>query len=379
MTTTSKPWREILDVHPAADLLPLMGEAELRELADDIKAQGHLIDPVTVMVGGPEKKVLLDGRNRLDALALLGWDIVDEHGELRGNLYNLLIDLPGATAHWAVHDPYRYVLSANVRRRHLTAEQKREVVTKLLKGDPTKSNRQIAKLVQVDHKTVAAVRAKAEAGGEIPHVTTTVGGDGKSYRAKQAIKHEHHEPVRDPDDATKKKPSHIVSKSAGVMINSGPIEATQHLDSVPELMWVDLMRVRRDHLHTRLNYDCRCLAEFIEDAQIMHAKLGFASARDLVRDGFHLEPDEASRAVDVIQRLLKSKQPPLIIRSEAMGPVDRCTSDVRALVLRYLKGMEPNEFSPLIATLREEIDDLEEVAERRKQDRSAPVDAVVPK
>ena len=41
-------------------------------------------------------------------------------------------------------DPYEYVLSANLHRRHLTAEQKREIIAKLLKAQPEKSNRTIA-------------------------------------------------------------------------------------------------------------------------------------------------------------------------------------------------------------------------------------------
>jgi hypothetical protein len=37
---TTKPkrcWRNHISVHPAAELFPLMGEAELRELANDIE------------------------------------------------------------------------------------------------------------------------------------------------------------------------------------------------------------------------------------------------------------------------------------------------------------------------------------------------------
>ena len=69
-------------------------------------------------------------------------------------------------------DPYAYVISANVHRRHLTAEQKREIIAAVLKAQPSKSNRTIAKQTKVDHKTVGAVREKLEAGGEIPHVMT---------------------------------------------------------------------------------------------------------------------------------------------------------------------------------------------------------------
>jgi hypothetical protein len=41
-------------------------------------------------------------------------------------------------------DAYSYVMSANIHRRHLTIEQKRELIGKLLKAQPKQSNRQIA-------------------------------------------------------------------------------------------------------------------------------------------------------------------------------------------------------------------------------------------
>ena len=71
-------------------------------------------------------------------------------------------------------------MSANIHRRHLTAEQKRESIAKVLKAQPSKSNRTIAKQAKVDDKTVAVVRGKLEATAEIPQLTKTVGKDGKA-------------------------------------------------------------------------------------------------------------------------------------------------------------------------------------------------------
>jgi hypothetical protein len=65
-------------------------------------------------------------------------------------------------------DPASYVVSMNVARRHLTQEQKRELVAKLLVAHPDKSDRQIAETTKTDHKTVGKVRRAKEARGEIP-------------------------------------------------------------------------------------------------------------------------------------------------------------------------------------------------------------------
>jgi hypothetical protein len=59
-------------VHPAAAMLPMMSDAELDELAEDIKANG-LIESIMLFadsVGGP--LCVLDGRNRLAAFKRLG-------------------------------------------------------------------------------------------------------------------------------------------------------------------------------------------------------------------------------------------------------------------------------------------------------------------
>ena len=45
-------------------------------------------------------------------------------------------------------DLYALVLSYNVHRRHLTAEQRRELIAKVLKATPQKSNRKIADMVK---------------------------------------------------------------------------------------------------------------------------------------------------------------------------------------------------------------------------------------
>lgn len=60
-------------------------------------------------------------------------------------------------------------VSLNVDRRQLTREQKRQVVAAQLKRHPEKSNREHARQIGVDHKTVDAVRDSLEESGEIPH------------------------------------------------------------------------------------------------------------------------------------------------------------------------------------------------------------------
>jgi len=175
-------WRSDLPIHPAADLFPPMTSDELRELGADIVKNGLTI-PVALWQAEPRSpQFLLDGRNRLDAIELAtGCSVIIMHytlsppeivaGDFRAGDRVIKLD--------HTVDPYAYVISANIHRRHLTREQKRDLVAKLLKATPERSNRQIAETVKADHKTVASVRAEKEASGEIPQLIATVGKDGK--------------------------------------------------------------------------------------------------------------------------------------------------------------------------------------------------------
>jgi hypothetical protein len=167
-------WRAHLKVHPATDLFPLLPPDELQALADDIVANG-MLERVYLDADGR----LLDGRNRLDALALLGELEATPEGNnvrLRGT------DKPLLAWGYRGDDPHAVVLSLNIHRRHLTAKQKREVIAKVLKAKPGASNNSIAKQVKADDKTVAKVRRDLESTSEIPKLEKTVGADGKERK-----------------------------------------------------------------------------------------------------------------------------------------------------------------------------------------------------
>jgi hypothetical protein len=201
MTSKHESWRDVLPmpVHPAADMFPMMSEAELRTLGEDIRQHGLRETIVLHNEAGetahdPRPYSLLDGRNRLAAMTLVGIPYKLVWKRLpRAKLsfwYLCAEDLDvgfGGDTRVCVWfgDPYEYVISVNLHRRHLTAEQRRDLIDKWLKADPTRSDRAIAKTTKTDHKTVASVRAKKERRGEIPHVKTRTDSKGREQPAKK--------------------------------------------------------------------------------------------------------------------------------------------------------------------------------------------------
>ena len=91
--------------HEFATLFPMLPDAELQSLADDISANG-LQTPITTLDG-----LILDGRNRHRACEIAGVDPTFE--EYLGG------------------DPLAFVISHNLHRRHLTEPQRAMVASKL--------------------------------------------------------------------------------------------------------------------------------------------------------------------------------------------------------------------------------------------------------
>lgn len=94
-----------MEVHPVADLFPMLGDEELQELAADIRERG-LLQPIVLDTDGR----ILDGRNRYSACQLAGVEpqFVTYDGD----------------------DPSGYALAVNINRRHLTQGQKAMIAAK---------------------------------------------------------------------------------------------------------------------------------------------------------------------------------------------------------------------------------------------------------
>ena len=132
--------------HPLADLFPMMSADEMAALVEDVRDRG-VQRPIVLLDG-----MVLDGRNRYMAArdAGVGYRVVEFTGE----------------------DPLGFVISENMRRRHLTDSQRAMVaakIAKLPKGAnqhsvasadlPTLSTADAAEQLNVPVRTVTAAKA----------------------------------------------------------------------------------------------------------------------------------------------------------------------------------------------------------------------------
>jgi hypothetical protein len=184
--TAPKSWRDVLPVHPAAEMFEPLSADEFKDLVDDIKRHG-IRTPIGIWSGADDCEFLIDGRSRLDAAAEAGLLDVDEYGrlclrtvdglrEIRKTRYR---DHPGQLY---PTDPYELAVSLNIHRRHLTAEQRIKVAEKLAKANPTMSARRVAKLANISPTTAIKAKTKVQETGDVSTVDTSISIDTKGRK-----------------------------------------------------------------------------------------------------------------------------------------------------------------------------------------------------
>jgi hypothetical protein len=135
------------EFHPLADIFPMLEDDELKALAEDIKAKG-LTEPITLYEGK-----VLDGRNRYRACELAKVELTDHFTQYEGD------------------DALGFVVSKNLRRRHLNESQRAAIAAEIanmpqgFRSDQPSANLQkvisvpeAAELMNVSPRSVATAK-----------------------------------------------------------------------------------------------------------------------------------------------------------------------------------------------------------------------------
>jgi hypothetical protein len=167
----------VLRVHPAADQFEMMPEEDRPAFGEDIEKNGlrEKIKLISRRRGGGEYKMVVDGRNRLDEMHRRGFEIIT-NGHPNPKYFETL-DLKCEA------EVFAYIMSANLHRRHLTADDKRRLIADLIRLTPKKSDRQIAAQIKSNRTTVGQIRKKLEREGTCQSVDTRTDTQGREQPA----------------------------------------------------------------------------------------------------------------------------------------------------------------------------------------------------
>jgi site-specific DNA-methyltransferase (adenine-specific) len=163
-----------MEIHPAAALLPRMTDEEYRDLVADMRAHGQRV-PIVVHDGA-----ILDGRNRWQACRDIGIQPATEQWQSNGQ------------------SPVIWVLSMNVKRRHLTPSQKALIAADAdaliteLTAAARERQRQAAERTNATRRgeeTLPAVRPEASTRGDTrDQAAQLTGASGRMVTRAEVVK-----------------------------------------------------------------------------------------------------------------------------------------------------------------------------------------------
>jgi ParB-like chromosome segregation protein Spo0J len=163
-TRPTSKWRSRFKVHPAADVFPMLSDEELAILGEDIKNHG-LTDPILL-----RGDWLVDGRNRLEAIERAG-----------------LPDSFVSVDHLPDVDVAAFVISKNLRRRHMTKAQIADAIVALAKIKAEQKPDQVDPVSGVEQKHVPGDALWQELVAEGKAIAGRLkGGRGKKNPVKAA-------------------------------------------------------------------------------------------------------------------------------------------------------------------------------------------------
>lgn len=145
-----------LRLHPDAESVPLPDQDTYDQMVEDIAARGVVV-PLDITDDG----TILDGRTRFRIARNLG-----------------IRRLPVRVV--APADEFDYMLRAALLRRHLTVAQRKGIAASLLREEPTRSDRSVARDTGLGRDTVGTVRHEMEESGELSETDSRTGLDGRT-------------------------------------------------------------------------------------------------------------------------------------------------------------------------------------------------------
>lgn len=260
-----------LEFHPLANLFPLIEGAEFDDLVGDIRANG-LHDTIDVYQGK-----ILDGRNRYRAAEAAGVEIE------KRNVRHFHPELYG--------DPLSYVISKNLRRRHLDDRQRASVAGKIANfsqgGDRSKppiggmTAEQAAARLNVAPRQVERARVVHAHG--VPELRDAFDRGHIAVSAAESIAR------MDPEEQVEKVKRHLPNGARSIM--GSRQEPDDSLDYFPTPPWATraLMEVVMPHTTTvlpcaRSAWEPACGEGHI--AEVLKEYFGRVSATDIHDYGY---------------------------------------------------------------------------------------------
>lgn len=88
---------------------------------------------------------------------------------------------------------------------------------------------------------------------------------------------------------------------AGLSIETGPVDYRDKLSRTPKEKWPNVFSERRLYIGAEFQHGCRCVIEWLAEAEEFHDELGYESADEMLQEELNIPPDWVRMAVAVLE------------------------------------------------------------------------------
>ena len=88
---------------------------------------------------------------------------------------------------------------------------------------------------------------------------------------------------------------------AGVSINTGPVDYRDRLEKSPKEKWSTIFSERRLYIGAEFQHGCRCVIDWLAEAEAFHSELGYESADEMLQEELNIQPDWVRMAAAVLE------------------------------------------------------------------------------
>lgn len=166
---------------------------------------------------------------------------------------------------------------------------------------------------------------------------------------------------------------------AAIKINTGEAYHEDRLAESPRNKWTAIIAERRYYLKTNIDYDCRCLIQYVAEAEEFFAELGYESAEAMVLEAYDIQPGQAWAAVSYLKGRKAAGLPdvPLALADLGSHGGDRRSAQVRKDQADIISLKHGTQSAYLQARLRRDAPEVADALERGefKSARAAAIEA----
>jgi len=122
-------------------------------------------------------------------------------------------------------------------------------------------------------------------------------------------------------------------------IDTGMVYHEDRLADTPRAQWPALLRERRMYIETQFEYDCRCIVQYLDEANEFYTELGYDSADEMIQQELLIKPEWVRIAVEWLNQERRAEP---VTKAEVEAAIGKHGGDRRSPQAKEDQGSDHN-------------------------------------